>query len=80
MTLKGRRPSFALIQALELVAAGHSVLRSATDAGIHNGRVWTAMKLHGAGVDLVRDRAAVTLAHYQEVASLAVTAPQQIQD
>lgn len=67
MTQKGRRPSFALLQALELVAAGHSVNRFAADAGIASFGVWVAMKTHGKEADPVAARAAAALAHYCEV-------------
>lgn len=65
--MAGRRPSFALVQALQLVAAGTPVARAADDSGIHNGRVWTAMKSHGQGRETSRERASLALQHYTKL-------------
>lgn len=65
MTLKWRWPSGELIQVLSFVAAGHKALSSVTDAGIHNGRVWTGPKVRGQDRGPASARAAVTLAHHR---------------
>lgn len=67
--LKGRPPSFELVQALHLVASGCSVNRACFEAGVAGTQVWRVLKSYG-GPDVLGSvhRARLALAHYGQAA------------
>jgi hypothetical protein len=65
--LKGRPPSFALIQALQQIASGNPVKSSSARAGVPDTNVWRVLKNYGGPPELgSASRARQALAHYGE--------------